>query len=557
MPPTWNDGPKYDRIFWSFIVSFSYLFYLTSGTIFLLWAGSWSDEANYLVKSWLYVTGRVAPYSEQDPTFYMPLFFYQLGLWQEIFGVGLYSGRLMSLAIGLINLALLHRIVIELTRDGRAAAAAIFLMSTTLTAVAFWTTAAPYASVTLITLIALLLISRGDRINFAISAISIGLLYFLLYFYRPNMIIAIGLCCILQVAFRKNWRIAAPLLSLAAFALCSVIFVELMPERLSLYALRLPIVTGHLLQWGLFPIEALHSATELYLRTLLPAPTAIPAGENGEDFVRVFMLRFVLLYFVGLIVSLAAAVLALSRRRWGYLALSLLFFLMAAGHYIGAIDFCPSCITPYTAYFHAFSCLAGGLLFALLLPPRGGRVPRELFAAAALLLAFIANLYLPYASGYLEHRFRLWSNLSVAGETYRDSLHALSAEIARFTDPDERVLVIGGTPAAHQAIYMAGRIPELTSIHQTSNYLSLRENIGDSEMPKVLAALQGELKWSDVSMRNWIGATFDTIVVGPQGSPMRAKWLPLVEAHFIPVAQTEVEDRTFTVFRRAGSVQGG
>lgn len=544
---------RYENILWSYTVSFSFLFYITFGLIFAHSAGSWPDEINYLMKSWLYVTGQVAPYSDQDATQYMPLFFFQLGAWQQIFGIGLFSGRLMSLTLGLVNLFLIYRITRNLTADPRSAALAVFLMSTTLTAVAFWTTAAPYASVSLISLIVFYLITKNQDINLVLNVTTIGFLYFLSYFYRPNMIIAIGLFCILQLVYFEKARLVAPITSFLVFLLCSALFLTVMPEKLLAFALRLPRVTPLLTEWGVFTTEILSTEAQRYLHGFLKStPATIPSGP-GEDLVRTFKLRFVALYFVGFGFSIGAAILCLWHRNWRLLGIPLYFLAMTAGHYYGATEFCPSCITPYTGYFYAFSSIAAGIACFLIFIASEGMVLRGLLVIAMPIAIFSINVYLGVSSGYLEHRFRLWSNLAFFEQTYDQAVRSLATEIERHSDLGDRILVIGGRTHGHHAVYIAGRIPEITTIHPVSSYFPLRQDISEVERPHVLTALRSELKWSELSMRYWIEEAYDTILIGPPGEAITAPWIPLIETHFWPIAMITVQDRQFTLFRRRES----
>ena len=49
---------------------------------------TWMDEGKYLMKGYRYFTGKIAPYSTVDPSFYMPLSFYSVAPMEWLFGVG-------------------------------------------------------------------------------------------------------------------------------------------------------------------------------------------------------------------------------------------------------------------------------------------------------------------------------------------------------------------------------------------------------------------------------------------------------------------------------------
>ena len=69
---------------------------------------AWMDEGKYLMKGYWYFTGKIAPYSTVDPSFYMPLSFYSFAPMEWLFGVGYLPGRVLMIvfALGCLVLAL-------------------------------------------------------------------------------------------------------------------------------------------------------------------------------------------------------------------------------------------------------------------------------------------------------------------------------------------------------------------------------------------------------------------------------------------------------------------
>src|SRR6478609_133046 len=61
--------------------------------------GTWSDEVDYILKSWWYVSGAVRPYSAEDATWYQPLIFYTIGAWQWIAGHGVVPSRSLTVLV--------------------------------------------------------------------------------------------------------------------------------------------------------------------------------------------------------------------------------------------------------------------------------------------------------------------------------------------------------------------------------------------------------------------------------------------------------------------------
>jgi hypothetical protein len=69
---------------------------------------AWMDEGKYLMKGYWYFTGKIAPYSTVDPSFYMPLSFYSVAPMEWLFGVGYLPGRVLMIvfALGCLVLAM-------------------------------------------------------------------------------------------------------------------------------------------------------------------------------------------------------------------------------------------------------------------------------------------------------------------------------------------------------------------------------------------------------------------------------------------------------------------
>ena len=88
-------------------------------------------ESPYLIKSWWYVTGIAAPYTAADATWTTPLYFYLLGWWQSLMGVGVEPARALSIGLGVVNGGLLFAICRRLTGNALAAAAGVLLLLAT------------------------------------------------------------------------------------------------------------------------------------------------------------------------------------------------------------------------------------------------------------------------------------------------------------------------------------------------------------------------------------------------------------------------------------------
>src|SRR5262249_8149007 len=114
--------------------------YTVVGGLTLLHGQSFPEEVAALIRSWWYAgpTAAVRPYSAADATWSMPLYLYQLGFWQKLAGIGPLPGRILSMAIGLLDGLLLFLICKRLTANTTASAAAAFIfLATPATAFAF------------------------------------------------------------------------------------------------------------------------------------------------------------------------------------------------------------------------------------------------------------------------------------------------------------------------------------------------------------------------------------------------------------------------------------
>ena len=132
------------------ILAAAAVFYAGFGTYAVTQDRTWSDEVTYIAKSWWYVKGLVAPYSDTDATWYMPLYFYQLGLTQAAFGYGLIAGRAASLVMGGLSGVLLFACCRRLTLNPTVAAMTVLLYLANPTTAYYFATATPLSSVALL-----------------------------------------------------------------------------------------------------------------------------------------------------------------------------------------------------------------------------------------------------------------------------------------------------------------------------------------------------------------------------------------------------------------------
>ena len=181
----------YQNIYLCLIVSIAVIFYLYFSKLVILNSNTWVDEVIYLIKSWQYVAGETRPYTNNDPTWYMPFYFYQLGLWQHLFGQDITSSRLLSSILGLLNGFLIFRIVFLITGNKISAAYGVLFFFTVPSVIFYFSTAVPNSSVSLILLLCILIIIENSKIISRYKSFILGTLFSILLLYRQNMILAI------------------------------------------------------------------------------------------------------------------------------------------------------------------------------------------------------------------------------------------------------------------------------------------------------------------------------------------------------------------------------
>ena len=179
------------------------------------------SESLYLVKSWWYVSGTAAPYTATDATRTTPLYFYLLGWWQNLAGIGVLPARALSCGLGLVNGVLLFAICRRLTGNILASAAAVLLLLATPATAFYFTMAIPAAAVSVLHLVAIWLIVAGLGRPRVGATIAFGLICAALYFTRPDMILAVVMLVPLYIAAIGSARVLHAGLVLATIAVAT------------------------------------------------------------------------------------------------------------------------------------------------------------------------------------------------------------------------------------------------------------------------------------------------------------------------------------------------
>ena len=518
------------------ILAAAALFYVAFGSYAVVRGRTWSDEVTYVAKSWWYLTGQVAPYSDTDATWYMPLFFYQLGLTQTVFGFGLITGRIASLVLGALSGGLLFACCRKLTGNPTAAALAVLLYLATPATTYYFATATPLSSVALLLMTAIWLVLKGREGPNSVITLALGVVLALLYFYRQNMILAIVVLAPAYILAVGNRRMVHAILLAAACTAVSAAILAMFPHKLAEYAVRLPGLTPILRAAGMLPPDF-----ELILSTTdTPLSWAFEPGRlSWQDPYNAFLLPY-----LGTILA-SGALFFLRGRARVWLLVPAFFLFLAATHYVGSVGYCATCILTYTNYFVGVGALAGGLTFAALwsarerknLKPLGGVLP--VCAAAVLLNVFAPAAVISSQPAIIEGftSFPAPMLRQVRPIPERDEIESFAREIDQALPPGKPTLVLHNLPSITYAVARSGRVLPPQNLNLWQSYRGIRADLGPGERSAAVQALEREALWSDDSLARWIASGYDAVVYQEDLTPR-----PMLEAEL---------DRHFDLVKRA------
>lgn len=507
-------------------------------------AKTWVDEVTYLIKSWRYVTGVTTPYSNQDPTWYMPLYFYQLGYWQTFFDTSIEASRLQSVLIGALSGLFVFDIVRRVTGNRIAAALSALVLLTTPAVVFYFSSITPTAAVSLLLALTIWIIVCGISKPHIWRSVAVGALLGTLYFYRQNMILAAVVLIPIQIlALRRNQfkHLTAIIIGLAVVT-AFVLF--LFPDRLAIYAIRLPLITPLLGSLSIMSDPLL----TIQNNTTSPLALTIPLGNLAwQDIVDGFLLPY-----SGLIVS-AGAVFVLARGSLKILwAAPLAFIFLSATHYLGSQGYCRTCILPYTASYAMIGSMCAGFAFAL----TWRSAKREMLPPGILTLIFclvIVGLNLT-ASGMAtrpEYRFypsSMLTNPRPIPETV--STQNLAEFIRINTDSNLPILPIHGLTTVPLAVFQADREFPVQTINMQHSYRKLKGDLSEGERAATLIALENEGLWTDEILETWINQTYDTILFQIDPRNRQSDLLEQIEESFERTAETGFRGWNIYVYQR-------
>ncbi len=516
----------------------------------LLHGQSLPEEISALIRSWWYANGTVQPYTAADATWSMPLYFYQLGFWQKLAGIGPLPGRLLSMAIGAADGILLFLICKRLTANAVASAAAVFIFLATPATVFAFATATPAATIALLHLAGVWLIVAHMGRPQVWASLAMGVLCAALYFYRQDMILAVVVLLplyIVAVGRAKRWQHAA--IAVAALVVTSAGILALFPGKLLDYALRLPV---------LYPLIEQLGGIDPNLRL-------IDRGTSGANPMVFSLARirfmdvvegFVLPYSGTIVAALALFVLAGRGLRVLWIP-ALYFVWLVVSHVLGAPGFCNGCTTSYAPTFAGIGALAAGLALALLgRSAKDKALPAPVAIISAAVIAVGMNMFMPALAktpGYHMYPAPLMGETTTVDE--RADTVALARWIAGLAPRPEPILSIhslGKTrlPALPWAVFLAGHLMPVQSFDPPSTRRIINPRLPAAQREAVQAAIEAESLWTDETLRRWIERDYDLIVFQHDYSLNQTALLGSITARFDLAGTTRYREQDISLYKR-------
>jgi len=506
-----------------------------------------AEEVAYLIKSWWYATGLVAPYTATDATAQMPFYFYQLGFLQQLEGMGHVPARLTSIGLGVINAALLFVICRRLTANTLAAAAAVFIFLATPASVFFFATATPTAMVSALHLAAIWLIVASLGRQRPLATVAMGLVCVALYFYRQSMLLGIVVLAPLYIAAigRKRALHAGILTATMALATTAILFS--FPDKLSDYALRLPVISPLLESAGL-----LAPNFTLIDRGTLGTMTMGPAFERAAPLD--ILDGFILPYSGTLVLALTLFGVAGAGLRVLWIA-PLYFLWLAASHYLASLGYCGRCIVSYAPYFSAIGALASALALAMIAHrARQNMVPAAPCVLIGAVLAVAMNAFAPNLAVRAEARGFPIPMMAQATPELKD-IEAMARWVSANATAREPILVLHsmGTqalPSLPYAVFLSGHLLPPQSIDPAASRRVINPKLSGPARESVQAAIEEESLWSDATLARWIDRDYDVIVFQQDRSIDQRAQLAAITERFNLAASTVYRGATVNLYKR-------
>jgi hypothetical protein len=505
-----------------------------------------ADEVAYLIRSWWYVSGEVSPYSAADATWAMPLYYYVLGWWQQIAGLGHYPGRLLSAALGLAAAAILFAITRRLTGNLLAAGAAAFLFLATPTVAHAFALATPTALLAVLHLAAMWIIVLALGRPQPVLTVVFAVLCVAIYFTRQNLILGIIILIPLYLlAIGRDRRFHALILG-GVIAAGATAVLLVFPDRLAGLALRLPYLTLTFARWGLLPADF----------GLIEQGTVAPLlPEDLFSLARFSELRDTwLLPFAGTI-ALAALLFVVTGRNLRVLWLApLYFFGLSAAHVIAARPFCRGCMLDYTPMFIGAGVLAAALALAALATRMKGKIPAPAVIMGGALAAAALNTFAPALAG--REQYRAWPAPQLAQplpQTELEEIALFSRWLATVTSAPEPLVVIHDMPALSYAVFGAGKRFPVQSIAPDASRRVIKPRLVGPTREAIQGAIEAQSLWTDDTLRRWLARDYELVLFQARNDIDQSAIVRELEQRFSTVASQRFRGRTVTLYKRSNA----
>lgn len=516
---------------------------------FLLHAPLATDEAVNIVRALLYAGGQVAPYTTADATGQMPLYLYLLGFWQHFVEFGPLASRALSVGLGVANGVLLFLICRRLTANALAAAAGVLIFLATPATAIYFASATPAALASLLHLAAVWLIVASLGRPRPLGSVAIGLLCAAMFFTRQNMLLSVVVIAPLYIAGIGKQRAAHAAILIASFAAVAAALFFVFPERLHLYAVRLPLITPILESAGLVAPNF-----TLIDRGTTGGPIMGPALDRlaPADFIDGFVLPY-----SGTLV-LALALFALAGRGLRVLWVVPLYFLfLALAHYVGSLGYCPRCIASYAPYFSGIGALAAAISLALI--AHRARQSHVAGAPAILIGAAVAVALNAFAPMLALRADAKGFPLPLLASSVSTNEAADAAAFARWinanTPPREPILVLHGlgtqrVASLPYAVYLAEHPMPPQSVNPAASRRMVNARLTGPAREAVQAALEEESLWSDATLGRWLDRDYDFVLFQMDASADQKAHLAALDARFDLIGAALYRGATIRLYRR-------
>ncbi len=415
------------------------------------------DEAKYLIKGWLMVTGQVGYYST-------PEFFYQhmpggllwYGLGQRIFGPSLLAARLQSLVIGLLVMLFSYKLAKQL--GSRAKKNILLILSLAPVAILYYSSAVPQSLAVLSLVMAFYWLYR-NRYRWATIAFSAS------FIIRENFLFTLVIYLLFLVLELKNNLKELMINLFILLIVLGVFFAPGWPDVLNI----LKNFPGVSLFMPIPMAEKSVLQPNWIKENFNPAKYLQAVKEFGEVY-----FSFLLVGLIGLVNGLKRKALWLKDRRWQLLIIVSGFNFLA--HAWSAYQLSPRAIIPYFAYF--FPLIA--VIIAKLLP---NKVFKYYFVFLILGLAGLplASLFQRPSQGNTVQRLALSANA-----------------LKKVVDQKEKIIWLTGP----MPLYLAGKVSYYPLINHTNFYKTSTDT----------ATVRSLGFWNKAMMEQWL-ETADLAVI--------------------------------------------